>query len=98
MYHHQGMRDGQDDDDEQHHHHPQHGVESHEVGAAARLRPEVVPAPSAVIGGFDLVFTVWTGDVVPFCGPSIHGTLRSFSRVRHEVSFFAIEDLTGLVL
>jgi hypothetical protein len=28
------------------------------VGAAARLGPEVVPAPSAAGDGFDLVFTV----------------------------------------
>jgi hypothetical protein len=28
------------------------------VGAAARLGPEVVPAPSAAVDGFDLVFTV----------------------------------------
>jgi hypothetical protein len=33
-----------------------HGVESHEVAAAARLRPEVVAALSAVVGGF-VVFT-----------------------------------------
>jgi hypothetical protein len=61
-----------DNHEEPHHHHPQHGVESHEVAAAARLRPEVVPAPSAVVGGFVVFTRDYTGanrgtDVRLFC-------------------------------
>src|SRR3954468_20878767 len=37
-------------------HHPPGRVEAPEVGGAAGLRPEVVPAPSAVVGGVDLNF------------------------------------------
>src|SRR4051794_21148558 len=51
-------RDDQDDDNQPPHRHPPRGVEAHEVGTAARLGPEVVPAPSAASGGFHAVFTV----------------------------------------
>src|SRR5215212_9835221 len=34
------------------HRHPPGGVEAHDVGAPARLGPEVVPAPAAVVRGF----------------------------------------------
>jgi nicotinamidase-related amidase len=52
--------------------HTTDGVESHEVAAAARLRPEVVPAPSAVVGGFVVFTRDYTGanrgtDVRLFC-------------------------------
>src|SRR5262245_66415558 len=44
---------GREDEGEYQHHpaetHPQGGVEAHQVSPAARLRPEVVPAPSAVV-------------------------------------------------
>jgi hypothetical protein len=71
------------------HRHPPRGVEAHEIGAAGRLRPEVVPPPSAIVDAFDLVFTVRTGDVVLLDDPSIPGTvLRGSSYVRHEASSF----------
>src|SRR4051794_31511546 len=38
----------QDDHDEPDDHHPPRGVEPHEVGPAARLGPEVVPAPPGI--------------------------------------------------
>src|SRR4051794_39053411 len=50
--------DEQQDHDEPAQRHPHSGVESHEVGAAARPRSEVMPAPSAVVDGFDLVLRV----------------------------------------
>src|SRR3954463_8029205 len=50
--------DEQEDHDEPAQRHPYGGVESHEVGAAARPRSEVMPAPSAVADGFDLVLDV----------------------------------------
>src|SRR4051794_39683107 len=65
----------QDDHDEPAHRHPPPcGVESHEVGAAARFRPEVVPAPPAVVGAFDLIFTVRTGEMMLFGDPSVPGS------------------------
>src|SRR3954454_13644326 len=50
--------DEQEDHDEPAQRHPHCGVESHEVGAAARPRSELMPAPSAVVNGFDLVLRV----------------------------------------
>jgi hypothetical protein len=74
--------DSQEDHDEPHHRHPPCGVESHEVAAAARLGPEVVPAPSAAVAGVGFAFIVPTGDAVLFDDASIVGTaLRGFSRV-----------------
>src|SRR3979409_2478487 len=80
----------QDDHDEPTHRHPPPcGIESHEVGAAARFRPEVVPAPPAVVGAFDLIFTVLTGEMTLFGDPSIPGSaLRGSLRARHEDSSF----------
>jgi len=76
-----------EDHDDPPHRHPPRGVESHEVGAAARRRPEVVPAPSALVGGVDLVFAVRTGDVVGVGDPSIQTlAARALLRVRHELS------------
>ena len=52
-------KDDQGNHDEPHHRHPQRGVQAHEIGAAARIRPGVVPAPPAAgIGGSALVRTV----------------------------------------
>src|SRR3954449_5895654 len=78
-------RDDQDDDDEPSHRHPPCGAEAHEVAAAARLGPDVVPAPSAAVAGVGFAFIVPTGDAVLFDDPSIVGTaLRGISRVSHE--------------
>ena len=45
---------------------------THDVAGAARLRPRIMPAPAAVIDGFDLVITV-RAQVVVFDDPK---TLR----------------------
>src|SRR3954447_14328596 len=67
-------------------HHPPGRVEAPEVGGAAGLGPEVVPAPLVALGGIDLVFTIRTGDVLIF-EPSIGGSRgRSLSRGKHECS------------
>src|SRR4051812_27753185 len=47
-----------DEKDEPTQRHPPCGVEPHEVGASARLRAELVPAPAVLVGLFDLVCTV----------------------------------------
>jgi hypothetical protein len=79
--------DEQEDHDDPAQCHPDCGVESHEVGAAARLRPNVVPAPSAVVDGFDLVFAVRTGLVLLFDDPGIRATAwRGLLAVRHDSS------------
>src|SRR5215207_8226742 len=67
-------------------HHPPGRVEAPEVGGAAGLRPEVVPASSLALGGIDLVFTIRTGSVL-VVDPSIGGWCgRSLSRGEHEGS------------
>src|SRR5215204_6257545 len=67
-------------------HHPPGRVEAPEVGGAARLRPEVVPAPLLALGGIDLVFTIRTGEVL-ILEPIIGGSRgRSLSRGKHECS------------
>src|SRR3954447_12223590 len=77
--------ENQDDDDGPSHRHPPCGVEAHDVAAAARLGPEVVPAPSAAVAGVGFAFIVPTGDAVLFDDPNIVGTaLWTFSRVSHE--------------
>ena len=49
--------------------------------------PNLVPAPSAVVDGLDLVFAVGTGDVVLFDDPWIPAAaLRGLLRVRHDAS------------
>jgi hypothetical protein len=74
-----------EDRDDPHDRHPPCGVEAHEVAAAGRLGPEVVPAPSAAVAGVDFVFIVPTGDAVVVDDRSIVGTaLWTFSRVSHE--------------
>src|SRR3954452_14271257 len=55
-------------------HHPPGGVEAPEVGGAARLGPEVVPAPPLAHAGVDLVFTIRTGQVVGGDDPSFPGS------------------------
>src|SRR5215208_6151165 len=61
-------------------HHPPGRVEAPEVGAPARLGPEVVPAPLLAFGGIDLVFTIRTGEVL-ILEPSIGQSRgRSLSR------------------
>jgi hypothetical protein len=47
----------------------------------------VVPAPSAVVNGFDLVFAVRTGLVLLFDDPGIRATAwRGLLAVRHDSS------------
>src|SRR5215212_11505968 len=53
-------RNREDDQQRPSQHHPPGRVEAPEVGGAARLGPEVVPAPSPSLGGIDLVFTIRT--------------------------------------
>src|SRR5688500_14252061 len=66
--------------------HPRGRVEAPEVGGAARLGPQVVPAPSRALGGIDLVFTIRTGSVLVI-DPSIGGWRgRGLSRGKHECS------------
>ena len=58
----------------------------------ARFRPEVVSAPPAVVGAFDHIFTVRTGETVLLGDPSIPGSaLRGSLRARHEDSSFGTE-------
>src|SRR3954451_18302173 len=67
-------------------HHPPGRVEAPEVGGAARLGPEVVPAPLLALGGIDLVFTIRTGEIL-ILEPCIGGSRgRSLSRGKHEGS------------
>src|SRR5687768_1612752 len=54
-------------------HHPPGRVEAPEVGRAARLGPEVIPAPFLARDGIDLVFTIRTG-AVRAIDPSIGGS------------------------
>jgi hypothetical protein len=52
--------------DDQHEHDPDQPpgvVKADEVDTAARLGPEVVPAPAAFVSGFDLIFVVRPHDV-----------------------------------
>src|SRR4029453_16412906 len=84
QHHPREREDEQEDHDEPPQRHPPCGVEAHEIAAAARLRANVVPTPSAVTDGFDLVFPVRTGDVVLFGGPGIPAlALRGLLRVKH---------------
>jgi hypothetical protein len=72
------------------------GIESPKVGAAAGLRPEPVPAPSAVVRGFDPDFTMRTGKVVHFDDPSVpRPGLRGFRRARHEYFSSFSAELSG---
>src|SRR3954466_11314938 len=72
--------DREDDQQRASQHHPPGRVEAPEVGGAAGLGPEVVPAPSLSLGGVDLVFTIRTGTVLVI-DPSIGGASgRSLSR------------------
>src|SRR4051812_37590864 len=65
-------RNREDDQEGPSQHHPPGRVEAPEVGGAAGLGPEVVPAPLVALGGIDLVFTIRTGEVLIF-EPSIGG-------------------------
>src|SRR4051795_3883036 len=66
-------------------HHPPGRVEAPEVGGAARLGPEVVPAPLLALGGIDLVLTIGTGEVLVI-DPGIGGSgRRRLSRGKHDV-------------
>src|SRR5215207_9175909 len=77
--------DREDDQQRPSQHHPPGRVEAPEVGGAARLGPEVVPAPLLALGGIDLVFTIRTGEVL-ILEPSIGGSRgRSLSRGKHGV-------------
>src|SRR5688572_1601424 len=76
------------DDDQQRpsQHHPPGRVEAPEVGGAAGLGPEVVPASSLVLGGIGFVFTIRTGSVLVI-DPSIGGSYgRRLSRGKHACS------------
>src|SRR5215217_506470 len=66
-------RDRKEDEQRPSQRHPPGRVEPPEVGTAARLRPEVVPAPTALIGRLGFVFTVPAGWVVGFDDPGIPG-------------------------
>src|SRR4051812_23326213 len=57
-------RDREDDQQGPSQHHPPRRVEAPEVGGAAGLGPEVVPAPSLALCGVDPFFTARTGQVV----------------------------------
>src|SRR5919112_764398 len=67
-------------------HHPPGRVEAPEVGGAAGLGPEGVPASSLALGGIALVLTIRTSsDLV--VDPSIGGWCgRSWSRGKHDGS------------
>src|SRR5215217_5534134 len=67
-------RDRKEDEERPSQRHPPGRVEPPEVGAAAGLGPEVVPAPTAIFGGGDLVFTVGAGLFVVFDDPSVSGS------------------------
>src|SRR4051794_9634345 len=68
-------------------HHPPGRVEAPEVGGAARLGPEVVPAPSLSRGGIDFVFTVRTGYVVGLDHRSFTGSgVRGLGGRKHACS------------
>src|SRR4051812_43979596 len=57
-------RDREEDQEGPSQHHPPGGVEAPEVGGAAWLGPEVVPAPSLAAREVDPFFTIRTGQVV----------------------------------
>jgi hypothetical protein len=77
-----GDRDEQDEPSQRH---PISGVETHEVGAEARLRAQLIPAPSAVLGAVDLAVNARTGAVALFADPGIAGAAWCSSLcVRHE--------------
>src|SRR5918998_3081890 len=66
--------------------HPPRRVEAPEIGGAARLGPEVIPASLMALGGTDLVFAIRTGSVLAI-DQSIAGSRgRSLSRGKHECS------------
>src|ERR671916_2907875 len=66
--------------------HPPRRVEAPEIGGAARLGPEVIPASLLALGGTDLVFAIRTGSVLAI-DQSIAGSRgRSLSRGKHECS------------
>src|SRR4051794_23114674 len=78
--------DREDDQEGPAQHHPPGGVEAPEVGGAAGLGPEVVPAPSLALGGVALVFTIRTGQVVGGDDRSFPGSGVRGSRGKHECS------------
>src|SRR5215213_1871747 len=69
-------RDRKEDEERPSQRHPPGRVEPPEVGTAARLGPEVVPSPTALVGRVDFVFTVPAGVVVVFDDPGMPGLGR----------------------
>src|SRR3954471_4423060 len=83
----EGDHDEQDNPSQRH---PPCGVEPHEVGAAARLRLKVVPAPSTA-AAVDVVFALRIGAVVRFGDLDLAGTaLCGSSGVGHQNSSSAV--------